>query len=84
MPELANAPPQTTIAVTLQLVLLPPFAADVSADTLPAQRVIKLTGVTVCKTGAKGDCYVLGGVALTRSEPVRDGWYLRCEYGLVD
>jgi hypothetical protein len=79
MPELADAEPRTSIPVTLQLVLLPPEAADVSAET-PAQLVIELrNGVTVRKTGGKSDLYMLAGLPFMRSEPVRDGWYLRCE-----
>ncbi|KAF6256846.1 hypothetical protein COO60DRAFT_68264 [Scenedesmus sp. NREL 46B-D3] len=78
MRQLAEAPPRTTLPVTLQLVLLPVEAADVSVDT-PAQRVMTLRhGVTVRKAGEKGDIYMLAGLALMRSEPVRKGWYLRC------
>jgi hypothetical protein len=80
MPKVANAPSKTTVPITLQLVLLPPEAADVSVDT-PAQRVIDLNnGVTVRKARGKGaDMYLLGGLSFRRSEPVRDGWFVRCE-----
>jgi hypothetical protein len=79
MPELANAAPMTSVNVKLQLVLLPPEAADVSAET-PAQRVIELRhDVTVRKTGKSGDLFSLAGLAFKRSEPVLQGWFLRCE-----
>jgi hypothetical protein len=84
MPELANAAPKTTLPVTLQLVLLPPEAADVSIDT-PAQHVLDLNyGVTVRKASdkgdkKKGDMYMLAGLPFMRSAPVVEGWFLRRE-----
>jgi hypothetical protein len=67
----------------VQLVLLPPFASDVTPET-PAQCIIQLQhGVTVRKalqkgrSSSSGYTFTLGGLALKRQQPVREQWYLR-------
>jgi hypothetical protein len=68
----------TAANISLQLVLLPPYASDVSPET-PAQQVIELQhDVTVRKSLQNGSSvYIIGGRALRRSQPVQEHWHLR-------
>lgn len=76
----------TNRSLAVQLVLLPPHAED-STPASPAQRVIDLDiscGVTVRRnrSGSRGSAreyFSLAGLPLTRSEPAREGWFLRGE-----
>lgn len=83
MPELLNIDFNSGgHAIAAQIVLLPPQADDVTPSTT-ADDVIELKhGVTVrrskARTGQAG-VFWLGGLALKRSQPVVDGWYLRGE-----
>jgi hypothetical protein len=80
---LCNAAAGSSCNIALQLVLLPPFAADISPDS-PPRRVIELRhDITLRKSpqGRRGKAmqftYPLAGLTLRRSEPTTNGWFLR-------
>jgi hypothetical protein len=80
MDELQQMPSNTSRPIRVQLVLLPPYAEDVTPHT-PAQSVMELWhGITVSRHGKHSNSwYTLSGLALTGSAPARQGWWLRGE-----
>lgn len=79
MPGLAELPAGTSVSIRVQLVLLPPYACDVTPDT-PAQGVQELRhGVSVYRKSGKAEIFPLSGLSLTRSKPVVENWHLRGE-----
>jgi hypothetical protein len=75
--------------ITLQLVSLPPYAADISAAT-PAQHVrVVRHGIAVRKHAVmvKGEVkchmYPVSGLPLARSEQRTNGWFLRGARGSI-
>lgn len=85
MTELAGMEPRTGKPIAVQLVLLPPYASDVTPEA-PPQEVIDLKhGITVRKTkpaSVTTPVFALSGLPLARSRPVQESWYLRGERGI--
>jgi hypothetical protein len=79
MPELADMPLNQTRPIAVQMVLLPPCADDVTAET-PAQEVHNFSK-HVCNVRKLFKCttmvYALSGLPLMQSKPRKEGWWLR-------
>ena len=79
LPEVERLPLGDKHIVRVQLVYLPPFAADITPET-PAVRVEELNdGVTVQPDRGRGDLisYRLSGLPLTASQAAVNGYYVR-------
>lgn len=82
MQELAAEPIGTSKAIQVQLVLLPPYASDITVAT-PATAVKHFglrDGLTVRKGRSKkppGVRYPVSGTALATAKPCKEGWFQR-------
>jgi hypothetical protein len=74
-----------TRAVKLQLVLLPPFAADITPESPPQLLKELHHGITLRKSACmkRGVLqyykYSIEGLPLSASEPYKNSWFLRGE-----
>jgi hypothetical protein len=84
MPEVAALAVNTSHAIKVEVVLLPPCASDISVAT-PAQDVVDIHGVTVTRYRSYSMqpnriLYTLAGKGLQQLTPqAKAQWYIRCE-----
>jgi hypothetical protein len=77
MQQIYKSVPGTAHAVSVQLLLLPAFAADVAPDA-QGEPVIELQQGVVIKV-RRSRRFKLQGRSLASSQPVQDDWWLRGE-----